>query len=120
MSGTFFIRTIWFILGAIIFFIFYLLFWVVQFYGLIQLEENRPLFDRVMYEINSQYFIIQLNPKHGMPIPWADFIKAYKKKEYFLLVLSKVQFFYIPFKILNGDNEIKFLTTILQRKGLLT
>lgn len=119
MSGTFFIKTIWFILGTVILFICYLLFWMVQFYGLTQLEENRPMFERITYEINSQQLIMQLNPKNGMSIPWTEVTKAYKKKEHFLLILSKVQFFYIPFKIFNGDNEIKFFTTVLQRKGLL-
>ncbi|ROT47477.1 YcxB family protein [Candidatus Cardinium hertigii] len=119
MSGTFLIPTIWFAVGGMICFICYLLFWVIQFYGLTQLEENRPMFERITYEINNQYLIMQVNPKQGMSIPWIDLTKAYKKKEYFLLVRSKVQFFYLPFKIFNGDNEIKFFTTVLQRKGLL-
>lgn len=119
MSGTFFIKTIWFIVGGFIFLILYILFWAIQFYGLTQLEENRPMFERVAYEINSQYLVLQVNSKQAMSIPWMEITKTYKKKEYFLLVLSKVQFFYVPFKIFNGDNEIKFFTTVLQRKGLL-
>ena len=119
MSSTFFIKTIWFVLVGIIGFICYLLFWIVQFYGLTQLDANRPMFERVAYEINNQHLVMQLNPKQAMPILWSEITKAYKKKSYFLLVLSKVQFFYLPFKIFHGDNEIKFFTTVLQRKGLL-
>jgi hypothetical protein len=119
MSGTFFIKTIWFILGALLSFIGYLLYWLIQFYGLTQLEDNRPMFERVSYEINSQHLIMQVNPKQGMPIPWGEITKAYKREKYFLLVLSKAQFFYLPFKIFSGENEIKFFTTVLQRKELL-
>ncbi|WP_243018011.1 MULTISPECIES: YcxB family protein [Candidatus Cardinium] len=119
MSSTFFIKTIWFVLGGIIAFAFYLIFWVIQFYGLTRLDTNRLMFERVGYEINNQHLMMQINAKQAMPIPWIDIKKAFKKKGYFLLVLSKVQFFYLPFKIFHGDNEIKFFTTVLQRKGLL-
>lgn len=119
MSSTFFIKTIWFILGGVIAFVCYLIFWAVQFYGLTQLDANRLMFQRVAYEINNNHFIMQINPKQAMPISWVDIMKAYKKEGYFLLVLSKVQFFYLPFKIFNGENEIKFFTTVLQRKKLL-
>ncbi|MGI2298972.1 YcxB family protein [Candidatus Cardinium hertigii] len=119
MSSTFFIKTIWFVLVGLLFFMGYLIFWVIQFYGLTHLDANRAMFERIAYEINNQHLMMQINSKQGMPIAWMDITKAYKKKGYFLLVLSKVQFFYLPFKIFHGDNEIKFLTTVLQRKGLL-
>jgi len=119
MSGGFFIKPVWFIVLGCIFLIGYFAFWLIQFYGLTQLEESRLLFERVSYEIHSQYLIMHLSAKQGVPIPWTDLIKAKKKEKYFLLILSKVQFFYLPFKIFNGNNEINFLTTVLQRKGLL-
>lgn len=119
MGTTFFIKTIWFVLIGLIGLTCYLIFWVVQFYGLTQLDANRPMFERVAYEINNQHLMMQINTKQAMPIAWVDIQRAYKKKGYFLLVLSKVQFFYLPFKIFHGDNEIKFFTTVLQRKGLL-
>ncbi len=119
ISVTFFIKTIWFVLIGIVSFICYLTFWLIQFYGLTQLDTNRPMFERVAYEINNQHFMMQINPKQAMAIPWTEITKAHKKKRYFLLVLSKVQFFYLPFKIFNTDNEIKLFKTILQRKGLL-
>ena len=119
MSGTFVMRSIWFVVGGLICFSGYIVFWMIQFYALTQLEENRPMFEKIVYEINHQQLIMQINPKQGMPISWAGLIKAYKRKHYFLLVRSKVQFFYLPFKIFNGDSDIKFFTAVLQRKGLL-
>ncbi|AWN81845.1 hypothetical protein DK880_00525 [Candidatus Cardinium hertigii] len=119
ISATFFIKTIWFIVGSMLFFIGYLLFWLIQFYGFTQLEENRLIFERVIYEINNQYLIMQVNSRQAIPFPWINITKAYKKKAYFLLILSKAQFFCLPFKIFRGDNEVKLFTTLLQRKGLL-
>ena len=118
-TATFFIPKLWFIVTSFLLFICYFAFWLIQFYGLTLLEENRPMFERISYEITSQRLIMYVSTKQGMPIPWVDIIKAYKKEKYFLLVLSKVHFFYLPFKIFNGDNEISFFTTVLKRKGLL-
>lgn len=119
MSLSWFFRTAWFIIGGFIVFFLYLAFWIAQFYGLAQLEENHIMFDRISYTITSQQLMLQVNSKQGMPIPWVNFIKVYRKDNYFLLVLSKVQFFYLPFKIFQNENELKIFATILHRRGLL-
>ena len=72
MSSTFFIKTIWFVLVGLLFFIGYLIFWVIQFYGLTHLDANRAMFERIAYEINSQYLMMQINSKQAMPIAWMD------------------------------------------------
>lgn len=117
--GTLWLKTIWFALLALLFLLGYFVFWLVQFYGLTQLEENRPMFERITYEIASNQLVVHVTPRQGMAIPWNQIQKAYKTKRYFLLRVSKFQFFYIPFKIFNAENEIKFVTAVLQRKGLL-
>ena len=119
MSVTFFVKTWWFLTMGSVAFVGYLVFWLVQFYGLTQLSESRLMFERVTYEISPQQLMMQINAKQGVPIPWSGLVEAKKKNTYFLLVLSKVQFFYLPFKIFNGNNEINFFTAVLQRKKLL-
>lgn len=91
-SGIFFIPKIWFIVTSFLLFICYFAIWMIQFYGLTLLEENRPMFERTSYEITSQRLIMYVSTKQGMPIPWGDVIKAYKKEKYFLLVLSRVHY----------------------------
>ena len=120
MSGTFFIKTIWFVLIANIALLLYCLFWVAQFYGVTYLEQNQLLFERLRYEISSQQITIQLTAKQGMPITWDQVKKASKGKDAFLLVISKVHFIHLPYKIFNSKHEIKFIETILKRKGLLS
>ena len=118
MSGTFFVKTIWFVLGGSIGLLLYFLFWVVQFYGITYMEQNRLLFERLRYEISSQQIVIQLTSKQGMPIAWEQVKRAKQGKDYFLLVISKAHLIYLPYKIFNSKHEIKFVETILQRKAL--
>jgi len=119
VSGTFFVRTIWFVLGASMGLLLYFLFWLIQFYGITYLEQNKLLFERLRYEISSQQIIIQLTSKQGMPIAWEQVKRATQGKDYFLLVISKTHLIHLPYKIFNSKHEIKLVETILKRKALI-
>jgi hypothetical protein len=80
------------------------------------LEQNKVLFEKLSYEIDSRQILIKLNAKQGMPLTWDKILKAYKTKDAYLLVLSKAQFIHLPFRIFNSENELKFMDTILRRK----
>src|SRR5690554_5705298 len=97
-----------------------LTFWVIQFAGVSQMEQNKVMFERLSYEIDSRQILMKINPKQGMPIKW-DMIKRAKiNKEDFTLVMSKAQFIHLPFRIFNTENERKFVETILRRKGFIS
>lgn len=117
--GYFFAPNNWWFYGTGIAFILYLLFWLIQFAGVTQLEQSKVLFEKLSYEITSQQIMVKLNTKQGMPIKWPQVKKARVGKDYFLLILSKVQMIYLPFKVFNSDNERKFMETILRRKSLI-
>ncbi len=117
--GAFFIWSWWWIIGAGIALTLYLLFWLIQFAGVTQLEQNKILFERLSYEINSQQVLIKVNPKQGMPLKWEMIKKAQMGKDYFLLIVSKAQLVHLPFRIFNTENEKKFVETILRRKGYI-
>ncbi len=119
MSVTYFVQTIWFVLGASIGLLLYFLFWLIQFYGITYLEQNQPLFERLRYEISSQHIMIQLTSKQGMPIAWEQVKRATHGNGYFLLVISKAHLIYLPYKIFNSKHEIKFVETILKRRALI-
>lgn len=118
-SGTFFIYTYWFIIGAIIGLSLYFLFWLIQFYGITQLEENQIIFEKLSYEITSHQVLVQFSAKQGMPIPWNQIKSAVQGKDYFLLVVSRGQLIHLPHKIFNSKHEIKFVETILKRKRFI-
>jgi hypothetical protein len=118
-SGFFIIPNVWWIIGASIALILYLLFWLVQFAGVTQLEQSKFLFNKLNYELSSQQILVKLNAKQGMPMKWDQIKRASAKKEAFLLFVSKAQLIYLPHRIFNSDNEIKFFETILKRKGYI-
>jgi len=109
----------WFIITPLILLLLYILFWAIQFTGVTQLEQNKIMFQRLSYEIDSRQILIKLNAKQGSPIQWAQVKKAKVGKNYFLFILSKAQFIYLPFKSFNSENDIKFTESILKRKGYL-
>jgi len=116
---TFIIPSNWWWIGALIALVLYGLFWLIQFAGITQLEQNKILFERLSYEISSQQILIKLNPKQGMPMKWENIKKAYVGKDFFLLIVSKAQFIYLPYRIFNSENEKRFMETILRRKNYI-
>lgn len=111
---------LWWCVGtAVTLSILYVLFWLIQFSAITKLDQYKMLFERLSYEINSQKIMIMLNPKQGMPISWDQIQKAKKAKDHFLLEISMAQFIYLPFSVFKGEHEIRFLETVLKRKGLI-
>lgn len=118
-AGTFLAPSWWWFIGSTIALLIYVLFWLIQFTGVTQLEQYKALFEKLSYEIDSRQVLIKLNTKQGMPVNWDMIKKAQIQKDAFLLVMSKAQFIYLPFKIFNTENEKKFLESILKRKKLI-
>ena len=117
MGGYFIIASHWWITGALIALTLYILFWLIQFAGVTQVEQNKVLFEKLSYEIDSRQVLIKVNTKQGMPMNWSNIKKASIGKDHFLFIISKAQLIHLPFKIFNTDNERKFIETILRRKG---
>ncbi len=106
----------WFIISAFLIAAGYILFWAIQFAGVTQMEQSKVMFEKLSYEIDSRQVLIKLNAKQGSPIQWNMIKQASKDKDYFLLQISKAQLIYLPFRIFNSENDIKFVETILRRK----
>lgn len=118
-SGYLWIPNMWWFIGTAIAAVLYLLFWLIQFAGVTQLEQGKMLFEKLGYEINSQQVLIKLNSKQGMPLKWDQIKSAKVGKDYILLKVNKAQIIHLPFKIFNTDNDRKFVITILKRKGFI-
>ncbi|MDF2156234.1 YcxB family protein [Algoriphagus sp. CAU 1675] len=117
--GYFWIASIWWIIGAVLAYGLYVLFWAIQFTGVTQMEQNKVIFEKMAYEIDSRQILMKINVRQGMPVQWNMIKRAEITKEAFVLYMSKAQFIYLPFKIFNSDNDRKFLETILKRKELI-
>jgi hypothetical protein len=134
----------WIYIVVILLTILYVLFWAVQFTGVSQSEQSKPMFDKYIYEIDSRHILMKINAKEGGMIKW-DMIKgAVKDKEAYVLDLGvsndaqtlamaklnpfmrfvakqmgRAQFLYLPYSIFNSDADQRFMEMILKRKGLL-
>ncbi len=117
--GYFWIPSSWWFIGAGIGLVLYILFWVIQFAGVTQLDQTKMLFEKLGYEINSQQILIKLNERQGMPMKWEQIKRAKQGKDYYLLVVNKAQLIHLPFRIFKSDNDRKFVGSILKRKGYL-
>ncbi len=115
--GYFLAPSAWWFIGTGIALVLYILFWVIQFAGVTQLDQTKMLFDKLSYEISSQQVLIKLSERQGMPLKWDQIKRAQVGKDYYLLVVNKAQLIHLPFKIFKTDNERKFVGSILKRKG---
>lgn len=118
-SGYFLAPNWWWIIGATLALGLYFLFWLIQFAGLTQHEQGKFMFQKLSYEISSKEVLLKMNARQGMPMKWEQIKRAKKIKGGFVLFASKAQLLYFPFKIFNNENEIRFLETVLKRKGFI-
>ncbi len=118
-AGYLWIPDSWWIISASIGLALYLLFWLIQFAGITQMEQGKFMFERLSYEVSSQQIMIKLNAKQGMPMKWDQIKHVVSRKDAFIFFASKAQLIHLPHKVFNNKNEISFLETILKRKGYI-
>lgn len=116
-AGYFWIPNNWWIIGPTIGLALYMLFWLIQFAGVTQLEQGKFMFEKLSYEVSSQQILLKISANQGMPIKWEQIKRARKTKDAYVFFLSKAQLIYLPYKIFNNKNEISFIETVLKRKG---
>lgn len=109
----------WCIPIALVLVLLYLLFWGAQFVGATQMDQFKPFFQKMTYEFDTQKIILKMGKDQPMAMRWEMIKGAKKHKKYYLLTLSRVQFFYLPFEIFKSENDLKIFEKMLQRKNLL-
>lgn len=110
---------VWLIVAAVVMVVLYFLFWLIQFAGVTQLPQNKPMFEKMSYELDGRMILMKLNAKQGMQMPWENIKKARKTKDAYLLTISKAQFIHLPFSIFNSEHDIRFAESLLKRKKLI-
>ncbi len=112
-------NTIWWGVAALVLIGLYLLFWYIMFAGITQMEQYKTMFQKMKYDITSQQIMMKINPKQGMPVQWKQVKSAKVDDKAITLFLSRAQFIHLPRRIFNTDMDIKFVESILKRKGLV-
>lgn len=110
---------IWIYVTIIVGVILYLLFWLIQFVGITQLAQYKPMFEKFQYEIDPRQILMKLNQKEGSVMKWEQIPEAYKDKDAYVLIISNGQFVHLPFSIFTSEHDIKVFERILKQKDLL-
>lgn len=111
---------IWWGIGFIVLEALYVLFWYIQFYGVSQVPQGKPLFERMFYEFENKHIKIMKSEREGNFLPYDQIKQVIKDKEGFILRIdNRFSFLYLPYAIFTGEQDIKFVEMLLRRKGLL-
>ncbi|MBC8152933.1 MAG: YcxB family protein [Bacteroidetes bacterium] len=131
----------WLYIVIVLLTVLYVLFWGIQFTGVTQSEQFKPMFQKYVYEIDSRQILMRVNAKEGGILKWNQIKNVVKNKEAYVLLMSnedavtgmalnplmkymarqmaRAQFLYLPYAIFTSDTDLKFMDTILRRKSLL-
>ncbi len=129
----------WWVAGAVIITILFVLLRSAQVMGVTQVEQGNPLFEKLMYEIDQRQILMKRNEREGMALGWDMIQKAQKRDDGFQLWLKPPTdaqlpggwkgwvarnfqapvFVLLPFRIFNSQNDLKLMESLLRRKNLL-
>ncbi|WP_255594355.1 hypothetical protein [Pontibacter sp. HSC-14F20] len=129
----------WWVAGAILVTLIFVLLRSAQVMGVTQMEQGNPLFEKLSYEIDSRQILLKRNEREGMALTWDMIGSAERKGESYLLWLKPPTaaqlpggwkgwlaknfqapvFVMLPFRIFNNPNDLKLLESMLRRKELI-
>lgn len=109
----------WVLVTAIVGAILFTLFWYAQFYAATQMDQNKQMFDKFAYEIDSRQIMVKINQKEGGIIKWETIQSATFDKDGFILNISRGQFLHFPLNVFNSEHDQKLFESILKRKSLI-
>jgi hypothetical protein len=94
-------------------------FWYIQFYAATQMEQNKQMFDKFAYEIDSRQILVKINAKEGGIVKWDTILSAEKDETGYFLHIGRGQFLHFANNVFTSENDQKLLESILRRKNLL-
>ncbi len=109
----------WILITAITGGILYVLFWYAQFYAATQMDQNKQMFEKFSYEIDSRQILVKVNQREGGVIKWETIKSAEQDDNGFSLIMGRGQFLYFPKNVFNSEHDLKLFESILKRKSLI-
>jgi len=129
----------WWVLLALVLVLLFVLLRSAQITGVTQMEQSKPLFERLNYEIDQRQILMRRNEKEGMNLNWDMIGRAVREPDAFVLYLKQGEapadlagwrrwvattfdvpvFLHLPLRIFNSPNDIKLFDSMLRRKNLL-
>jgi hypothetical protein len=130
----------WWLASALILTLLYVLLRSAQITGATQMEQSKPLFEKLNYEFDNKQIVLRRNEREGMRLTWDMIGGVQREADGYLLTLKAPEelpaeitgwkrwaaktfdtpiFLQVPDKIFKGANDQKLFEAMLRRKSLL-
>ena len=137
-----FVHSWWWLVLAAVLTVLFALFRSAQVTGVTQMEQSKPLFERMSFEMDNKLLLLRVGPeKEGkaMQLTWDMIGRARRDADAYLLYLKPgippeglaawrlwlartfdvPVFLHLPLRIFNSSNDLKLFESLLRRKSLL-
>ena len=134
-----FVHSWWWLLLAVVLTVLFVLFRSAQVTGVTQMEQSKPLFERMAFEMDQKQLLLRVGPEKAMQLTWDMIGRARRDADAYLLYLKPGTppeglavwrlwlartfdvpvFLHLPYKIFNADNDRRLFEAMLRRKNLL-
>ena len=134
-----FVHSWWWLALAVVLTVLFALFRSAQVTGVTQMEQSKPLFERMSFDIDSKQLLLRVGPEKAMQLTWDMIGRARRDPDAYLLYLKPGTppegmapwrlwlartfdvpvFLHLPLRIFNSPNDLKHFESLLRRKSLL-
>ena len=135
-----FIHSWWWLGLSVVLTILYALLRSAQVTGVTQMEQSKPLFERMSFEVDNKQLILRQSETKAMGLTWDTIGRVRKDSDAYLLYLKPGPapaglapwrlwlartfdvpvFLHLPLRIFNSPNDLKLFEAMLRRKSLLS
>jgi hypothetical protein len=134
-----FVHSWWWIALAVLLTLLFVLLRSAQVTGVTQMEQSKPLFERMSYEMDNRMLLLRVSPEKAMQVGWDNIDRARRTDDGYQLYLRPGTppaglaawrvwvartfdvpvFLLLPLRIFNSPNDLKLFEALLRRKNLL-
>ena len=134
-----FVHSWWWLVLAVVLTLLFVLFRSAQITGVTQMEQSKPLFERMNFEMDQKQLLLRVGPEKAMQLTWDMIGRARRDADAYLLYLKPgvppegmaawrlwlartfdvPVFLHLPLRIFNSTNDLKLFESLLRRKNLL-
>ena len=134
-----FVHSWWWLALSVVLTVLFVLFRSAQVTGVTQMEQSKPLFERMNLEMDNKQLLLRVGPEKAMQLTWDMIGKARRDADAYLLYLKPGTppadtagwrlwlartfdvpvFLHLPLRVFNSPNDLKLFEALLRRKSLL-
>ena len=134
-----FVHSWWWLALSVVLTVLFVLFRSAQVTGVTQMEQSKPLFERMNFEMDNKQLLLRVGPEKAMQLTWDMIGKARRDADAYLLYLKPGTppadtagwrlwlartfdvpvFLHLPLRVFNSPNDLKLFEALLRRKNLL-